>query len=49
LYTSISKSNKSLISRSDEVVALQLAQQIVALAKYEDGLLKPFRVFPKEG
>ena len=43
------KFDKSLISRSDEVVALQLAQQIVALAKYEDGLLKPFRVFPKEG
>ena len=40
--------DKSLISRSDEVIALQFAQQIVALARYEEGLLKPFRVFPKE-
>ncbi|MBQ8251210.1 MAG: tRNA pseudouridine(55) synthase TruB [Alphaproteobacteria bacterium] len=30
------------------VIALHLNQQVVALVRYEKGLLKPFRVFPEE-
>ena len=38
--------NESVVA--GDVIALQISQQIVALAKYEDGFLKPFRVFPNE-
>ena len=34
--------------RNQTVIALHLNQQVVALVRYENGLLKPFRVFPEE-
>ena len=34
--------------QNQTVIALHLNQQVVALVRYENGLLKPFRVFPEE-
>ena len=34
--------------QNQAVIALHLNQQVVALVRYESGLLKPFRVFPEE-
>ena len=34
--------------QNQTVIALHLNQQVVALVRYENGVLKPFRVFPEE-
>ncbi len=34
--------------QNQTVIALHLNQQVVALVRYENGFLKPFRVFPEE-